>query len=117
MGALAMTRDIFLSFCSTLELAEVYVPFALDPDTKAARHAGGKWFALLINLSGEDVINLKCDPVHGAFLRGSFEGVIPAYHMNKDHWISVYLERDVPDDLIQKLILDSYQLTAPKRKK
>ena len=43
MGALAMTRDIFLSFCSTLELAEVYVPFALDPDTKAARHAGGKW--------------------------------------------------------------------------
>ena len=37
--------------------------------------------------------------------------------MNKDHWISVYLERDVPDDLIQKLILDSYQLTAPKRKK
>ena len=113
-----MTREDFLAFCEGLEGAVCDQPFMPGDGTFVARHERSRmWFAVLMNLEGRDFVNLKAEPGQAALMRSLFTGVRPGYHMNKDHWISVYLERDVPDDLIQKLILDSYQLTAPKRKK
>ena len=62
-----------------------------------------------------DVVNLKL-PIE---MFGSFDasdGVHPAYHMNKLHWISVLLP-DAKDDLIDLLVNASYEATiefAPK---
>ena len=67
---------------------------------------GGKWFA-----------NLKCDPLEADFLRKAFKGVVPAYHMNKVHWNTVYLDSDVPDEEIRRMTLSSFNLTAGKKKK
>jgi predicted DNA-binding protein (MmcQ/YjbR family) len=60
----------------------------------------GRMFALL--REGDDPsVNLKCDPLHALELRDRFPGgVIPGYHMNKDHWNTVTLDGTVPEDEI-----------------
>ncbi|MDD5018759.1 MAG: MmcQ/YjbR family DNA-binding protein [Eubacteriales bacterium] len=72
---------------------------------------GGKMFAL----EGEDnhknpIITLKCEPSFGQSLRDQYPDIIPGYYMNKQHWNSVYLRGDVPDDVIRQMIDMSYGL-------
>jgi len=62
-----------------------------------------------------DVVNLKLPlEMFGSF--GAADGVYPAYHMNKLHWISVLLP-DAADDLIEFLVNASYEATKDKRKR
>lgn len=62
-----------------------------------------------------DVVNLKLPfEMFGSF--GSADGVYPAYHMNKLHWISVLLP-DAADDLIEFLVNVSYKTTKNKKKR
>ena len=63
-----------------------------------------------------DVVNLKCDPMEADFLRRVYEGVTPAYHMNKTHWNTVYFDSDVPDDEFIRMTEISFNLTRKKRK-
>lgn len=37
-------------------------------------------------------------------------GILPAYHMNKEHWVSVLLE-EADAELIWGVLADSFQLT------
>lgn len=62
-----------------------------------------------------DVVNLKL-PVEmfGSF--GVADGVYPAYHMNKLHWISVLLP-DAPEDVVRFLVNVSFEATKNKRKR
>ena len=46
--------------------------------------------------------------------RAHYDAVIPGYHLNKRHWNSVYLERDLPADQILHLIRHSYDLVVAK---
>lgn len=79
-----------------------------------------KWYALImeineskLGLSGErivDVVNVKCDPLLVGSLRQQ-KGFFPAYHMNKDKWISIVLDGTVPAEEIKNLIELSYELT------
>ena len=57
-------------------------------------------------------INLKCDPEQAIHLREEFDGINSGYHMNKKHWNTVYINKDVPDELILKMIDDSYALVV-----
>jgi predicted DNA-binding protein (MmcQ/YjbR family) len=68
-----------------------------------------KVFALT-DIAPFNFINLKCVPEKAIELREEFEGVTPGYHMNKKHWNSVYLQKDVPTQLIYQLTDDSYNL-------
>lgn len=78
------------------------------------RHPGNrKWFALMMEVPGEklglpergmlDILNLKCDPVLIASLRGA-PGLLPAYHMNKENWITAVLDSGAPDAQIRTLL-------------
>ena len=92
-----------------------------DSDNLVFRHKENqKWFALIMDvpryklgLIGSDpvsVVNLKCDPL----LSGSFkkeEGIMPAYHMSKVHWISVLLDGTVDEDKLIFLLEMSFSLT------
>ena len=61
-----------------------------------------------------DVVNLKLPmEMYGSF--GAADGVYPAYHMNKLHWISVLLP-DAPEDLIGFLTSVSFEATREKKK-
>ena len=64
--------------------------------------------------SGEaiDVVNLKL-PTE---MFGAADGVYPAYHMNKLHWISVLLP-DAPDDVVQFLVNVSFEATKTSEKR
>lgn len=119
-----MTREDFLAHCLATYGTSPDYPFADDLHTAVLRHAtNGKWYALVmrlapkrLGLTGEghlDVVNLKL-PVE---MCGSFspeDGVYPAYHMNKLHWVSVVLG-EATDRLIQFLLHASYQITKEKK--
>ena len=63
---------------------------------------------------GIDVVNLKLPTeMFGSF--GAADGVYPAYHMNKLHWISVILP-DAPNDVVQFLLSASFEATKSKIK-
>ncbi|MCI8583683.1 MAG: MmcQ/YjbR family DNA-binding protein [Dorea sp.] len=75
-------------------------------------HIGGKMFAAVC-LDDEDkpyYINLKLEPMEGAFLREQYEDIIPGYYSNKIHWNSVKPDGEVPDELLKNLLDKSYQL-------
>ena len=102
-------------------------PFASEPELPVLRHADNrKWFALILTvpeymlgLEGEepvDVLNLKCSPVLAGALRNQ-KGIRAAYHMNREHWISILLDGTVPEEDIAPLIDLSFQLTAGKNHK
>lgn len=39
------------------------------------------------------------------------ENILPGYHMDKEHWISIVLERTDPESEIYNLIEQSFHLT------
>lgn len=70
---------------------------------------GGKIF-MLMGLDKQPLfINLKADPDNSESLRERYPQVVPAWHMNKTHWNSVFPEGLKPS-LIKELIDNSYQL-------
>ncbi len=90
------------------------------------RHADNrKWFALVMRVSRRkfgldsdeviDIVNLKLPTeMFGSF--GRADGVYPAYHMNKLHWISVLLP-DAADSTVGFLTNVSYDATKTKTAK
>lgn len=59
---------------------------------------------------GTPIITLKLEPSFGALLRSQYEDIIPGYYMNKEHWNSLYLGGNVPDEVLKEMIDQSYQL-------
>lgn len=83
-----------------------------------------KWYGVILTVSGNkigletnhpvELLNVKGDP----FLIGSLrmqEGYFPAYHMNKEKWISILLGKPELDEEIRNLLDMSYRLTEPKK--
>ena len=120
-----MTREDIIRYASCLDGAVCDQPFTEDFVTTVLRHkASKKWFGILLKApcdrvgvgrDGEtDVLNLKCDPVLAKGLFETYRGIMPAYHMNKYHWISVVLDSDVPFEEVKGLIDLSFSLTEKK---
>ena len=121
-----MTKQQFLSYCLSTYGTSPDYPFEEDFVTAVLRHANNrKWYAIAMHVSRRkfggdsdeiiDVVNLKLPTeMFGSF--GTDDGVYPAYHMNKLHWISVLLP-DAPDDVVQFLANASYDATKDKRKR
>ncbi|KAB2846160.1 MAG: MmcQ/YjbR family DNA-binding protein [Melioribacteraceae bacterium] len=66
----------------------------------------------LTNLTPPLNINLKCDPEKAIELREEYDFVRPGYHMNKQHWNTIDLERVAMPKLIYEWIDDSYNLVV-----
>jgi len=121
-----MTKQTFLTHCLSPYNTSPDYPFDIDFETAVLRHANNrKWYAIVMRVSRRkfgfasdeviDVVNLKLPlEMFGSF--GSADGVYPAYHMNKLHWISVLLP-DAADDLIEFLVNVSYETTKNKKKR
>ena len=43
-------------------------------------------------------------------------GLLPGYHMNKDHWVTILLDGTAKTDLIKELLEISYDMTNRKGK-
>ena len=122
-----LSRETIYSMAEQLPGTGTDSPFEDNFDAVVLRHmASGKWFGLVfkapcrkigLDRDGEtDILNLKCDPVFSYGLIQSYDAIIPAYHMNKHHWISIILEKDLPADMVEMLIGMSYDLTKPKKR-
>ena len=66
----------------------------------------------LTDVESFESINLKCDPEKGVQLREQYSSVLPGYHMNKKHWITVVMDGSIGDRLIKEWIDHSYHLVA-----
>ena len=55
-------------------------------------------------------LNLKVDPQWRDLWRKTYKSVLPAYHQNKEHWNTVVLDGSIPDDVIKRMIAESYDL-------
>ena len=102
-------------------------PFSTAPEYPVLRHPDSrKWFALVMDvprnrlgLEGEervDVINLKCSVALSGSLR-SQPGILPAYHMHRDSWITVLLDGTVPLSDLCPLIDISFNLTSSQKER
>ena len=121
-----MTKQEFLEYCLNTYGTSPNYPFDEDFETAVLRHTNNrKWYAIVMHVprrkfgfdSDEviDVVNLKLPTeMFGSF--GAADGVHPAYHMNKLHWISVFLP-DASDDAVQFLANASFEATKLSKKK
>lgn len=57
-------------------------------------------------------LNLKVDPQWRDLWRKTYTAVLPAYHQNKEHWNTVVLDGSIPDDVIKRMIAESYDLVT-----
>lgn len=119
-----MTREELLRYAAESYGTEPEYPWADDPEAAVLRHSlGRKWYGLVmrlprrtLGLPGEgkiDVLNLKLDPALVYILREQ-AGYLPAYHMNKKHWLTVRLDGSVPPGRVKDLLDQSYDLTKKK---
>lgn len=119
-----MTKDELLAYVREQYGAKPEYLWESAPDAFALRHrAGRKWFAVVMDvrrsrlgLPGEDAVclmDVKCGPL----LAGSYlgkPGVVPAYHMNKTHWLGVLLDGSAEAQTVRELLEISYALTREK---
>ena len=108
-----MTSDELRHNCLAMRGAVEEYPFG--PTTSVFK-VGGKIFAIAPLAADPLTVSLKCEPEIGELLRAGHDAIVPGYHLNKRHWITVTLGRDAPDALVRDLIEDSYDLVRPRRK-
>ena len=115
-----MTKQDFFKYC--LYTYSTLPGYTFDEvfETAVLRHGDNrKWYAIVMRVSRRkfgidsdeviDVVNLKLPTEMFGFF-GAVDGVYPAYHMNKLHWISVLLP-DAPDDVVRFLVNVSFEAT------
>lgn len=106
-----MDKQNLMLYFESLNGAVLTFPFN---DTTEVYKVGNKMFGLIGEANGFLRINVKGDPDNNYALRSMFDSIIPGYHMNKEHWITLILDESIPDELVQKLITDSYQIVFNK---
>ena len=101
--------------------------FPETPETYILRHGDNrKWYAVVMLVPREKLglagtgsvflLDVKCGPL----LSGSYvgkPGVLPAWHMNKVHWLGVLLDGTAEAETVTELLDISYRLTAGGKKR
>ncbi len=112
-----MNIEIFREYCLKKPGSEETLPF--DNDTLAFK-VYNKIFALC-SLDNFVSINLKCDPDKAVQLREKYVAtVLPGYHMNKKHWNTILINKQLNDKTLLELVDHSYDLvkqSIPKSKR
>jgi predicted DNA-binding protein (MmcQ/YjbR family) len=121
-----MNREAMDKYINNVYGVTAEFPWLSAPTFAVYRHqSNNKWFAVIMEIpkaklgieeeGNINIINLKSDPL----LIGSLilnKGILPAYHMNKNHWITVCLDGTVEKDKIEWLLGLSFELTDKKLK-
>ncbi len=108
------SREEVVGLC--LKLGDVYpdTPFH-DSNWTVMRHKKSRrGFAFIFQREGHIWVNVKCLPETGYYLKKARPYVLPAYHMNKKHWISILLDGRAPAKEVERLIGESFDLTSGK---
>lgn len=107
-----MNRKEVISYCLKLQDTYEDYPFPGDIESVTLKHKkNNKWFALIMNIKGKEYLNIKTEPEYSEILRKTYKYIIPAYHMNKEHWNTIILSSKCDKQLIKELLNQSYNLT------
>ena len=98
-----------------------------DPNSAILRNnSNSKWYAIIMNISkrtlglkddeNTDILNVKCDPIMIGSLVDN-KRYLRAYHMNKEHWITLILNGEIPLQEIFSMINLSFEIVNTKKKK
>jgi len=96
-------------YCLSLKAVSEHFPF--DEVTLVFK-VKDKMFALIPLDNPQPQIALKCDPDRAIELREQYESIVPAWHFNKKHWNTVYIQPDISRELLIELINHSYELVV-----
>ena len=115
-----------MEYCERKFGTEPEAPWEDSPDAYTFKTAKrNKWYALFMTIPYKslglvakgtlDVVNIKLPPekVLDIIDRVHF---YPAYHMNKKHWITIVLDKEVDEPLVQQLLEESYGLVEKLKK-
>ncbi|MEI7186195.1 MmcQ/YjbR family DNA-binding protein [Dickeya dianthicola] len=117
-----MKREALFSYAREHYNSEPEYLWSNLPDYAVLRHHNGdKWFGIVMSVPGiklglntddkVDILDVKVRPEHIGSLRQK-DGILPAYHMNKEHWVSVILSGPLSAKEIHELLADSHELTS-----
>lgn len=96
-------------------------PFKKHPDILAFVNEKNKWYALFLDVAYSKlnkntdittkvkILNVKY-PTDNILDIINNKNIFPAYHMNKKHWISIVLDKNIKLETIKELIDISYSL-------
>ena len=109
-----------MEYCTAQFGTKPEAPWEDSPDFytfKTARR--NKWYALFMTIPYKslglaakgtlDVVNVKLPPEKVAYLIDRVH-FYPAYHMNKKHWLTIILDKEADEPLVQQLLEESYAL-------
>lgn len=95
------------------------------PTYAVLRHDCGKWYGIIMDIPSNkigiksdkkvDVLVCKCNMELKELLLEQ-KGFYPAYHMNKEKWITILLE-EVDIELAKHILQLSYEMLEKKKKK
>ena len=115
-----------MEYCERKFGTEPEAPWEDSPDAYTFKTAKrNKWYALFMTIPYKslglvakgtlDVVNIKlpAEKVLDLIDRVHF---YPAYHMNKKHWITIVLDKEVDEPLVQQLLEESYGLVEKLKK-
>lgn len=122
-----MDREQLIQFIEEHYGSEQEYPWMKYPNYAVFRHSNNKkWFALIMDIPKSklglpgnecvDVLDIKCEPLLVSTLKHE-KGFYPAYHMNKENWITIVLDGSVDNEKIKWLLDMSYDLTEKKAKR
>lgn len=108
-----MNIESLRDFCLSLPQTSEYFPF---DETTLAFRVDDKIFAM-IDLENTEWFVLKCNPDYALSFRDCYEGIAPAWHMNKRYWNQLNLFSSLSDSLVETLIIHSYNEVIGKMSK
>ena len=120
-----MTRDELIRYAAGRYSTDAEYPWG--DDNFIFRHRENRrWFAVALRVpyrrlglgreGSADLVDLKCSPLMMDAYR-KLPGVLPGYHMNKDHWLTVLLDGTAADETVKELLELSYDLTRGGKKR
>ena len=109
-----------MEYCTGKFGTKPEAPWEDSPDAFTFKTAKrNKWYALFMTIPYKslgiaakgtlDVVNIKLPPEKILDLIDR-EHFYPAYHMNKKHWITIILDKEVDEPLVEQLLEESYGL-------
>ncbi len=108
-----MKAEELREFCLSLPKAVEDMPWT-EPQYEMLEtfKVGDKWFCLFNPT--EMFVDVKCTPDVIDEMQSRYQAAFPAWHMNKEHWLGIKLESDMPDSQIKELIREGYKLIVDR---
>ena len=104
------TRQEAISYGLTFENTYLDTPFK-DTNWQSIRIKGSrKAFLWIYEKDGVINLNVKVDPQWRDFWRQTYKSVVAGYHQNKEHWNTIILDGNVPDEDVKRMIAESYDI-------